>query len=100
MNAWLNFDFVSKYRTELMGVAIFWIFFYHTGVDIPILHGLFSVGWIGVEIFFFVSGFGLCASLQKNPSTGSFYKRRLVRILPTWWLILGAMNIIGVRLGG
>ena len=48
----LRLDFLSKYRTELMGFSIFWIFFYHTGVNIIGLNVLFSVGWIGVDIFF------------------------------------------------
>lgn len=82
-----------------MGIAILWIFFYHTGVSIPGLHAIFSTGWIGVEIFFLVSGFGCCASLSKNPSVSAFYKRRAVRILPTWLVILLVMHIVGLRIG-
>ncbi len=82
-----------------MGIAILWIFFYHTGVSIPGLHAVFSTGWIGVEIFFLVSGFGCCASLSKNPDIVAFYKRRTVRILPTWLLILLIMHLIGLRIG-
>lgn len=79
-----------------MGLAIFWIFFYHTGVDIPVLRELFALGWMGVDIFFFVSGFGLCASLSKGGSVGSFFKRRFFRIIPTWWIVLAAMAIVGM----
>lgn len=96
----LRLDFLSKYRTELMGFSIFWIFFYHTGVNIIGLNALFSVGWIGVDIFFLVSGFGLCSSLTKNPDIIQFYKRRLIRIIPTWWLILVFMHIVGLISGG
>lgn len=78
-----------------MGLAIFWIFFYHTGIDIPGLRELFALGWMGVDIFFFVSGYGLCASLTKRSSTKSFYIRRINRIIPTWWLILAVMAIVG-----
>ena len=94
-----NLDFLSKNRTLLMGFAIFWIFFYHQGVAISGLREFFSVGWIGVEIFFLVSGFGLCVSLTKNPDILSFYKRRLLRILPAWWFILAMMHVIGLILG-
>lgn len=99
MNHTFTLDFLSKYRSQLMGFAIFWIFFYHTGVNIPGLNALFSIGWIGVEIFFLVSGFGLCASLAKNPDILQFYKRRLIRILPTWWLILAIMHVLGLYMG-
>ena len=36
----------------------------------------------GVDIFFFVSGFGLFFSLNKNNAICYFYKRRLLRIIP------------------
>ncbi|MCM1028061.1 MAG: acyltransferase [Pseudoflavonifractor sp.] len=88
-------SFISRHRSMLMGLSIFWIFFYHTGIDMPGLRELFALGWMGVDIFFFVSGFGLCASLTKDPSTAGFFKRRFVRILPTWWTVLLIMAIFG-----
>ena len=42
------------------------------------------IGSIGVEIFLFLSGIGLCYSLKKDNSVKSFYKRRLLRILPAY----------------
>ncbi len=78
-----------------MGLAIFWIFFYHTGIEFPGLRELFALGWMGVDIFFFVSGYGLCASLTKHDSIKNFYGRRFKRIIPTWWLILATMAVIG-----
>lgn len=39
------------------------------------------VGHFGVDMFFFVSGFGIVYSLKKN-DTLSFYKRRIIRIFP------------------
>ena len=39
-------------------------------------------GHFGVDIFFFLSGFGIVYSLRKNSSTLQFYKRRLHRLLP------------------
>ncbi len=91
----INLDFLSRFRSTLMGFAIVWIFFYHTGIDIPVLREIFALGWIGVDIFFFISGFGLCASLSKNPSVKDFFKRRFFRIIPTWWLILTIGAVYG-----
>jgi len=95
----IDLSFISKYRSSFMGFAIFWIFFYHTGIDIPGLRELFALGWMGVDIFFFVSGFGLCASLTKNSSTKRYFIRRFSRIIPTWQIILALMAILGILVG-
>ena len=99
MNFDLDLRFLSQYRLSFMGVAIFWVFFYHTGVTILGLRELFSVGWIGVEILFLVSGFGLSQSLSKDANLLRFYKRRFVRIVPTWLAILLLMHIVGYVAG-
>lgn len=67
-----------------MGIAILMVLFYH-------LYSLFSIGslnifrhwYAGVDIFMFLSGWGLCYS-YKNHSLSTFYKRRLFRILPLY----------------
>lgn len=99
MKKCFDLEFLSRYRSALMGLAIFWIFFYHTGVSVPGLHSIVASGWMGVDIFFLVSGFGCCASLTKNPDVPAFYKRRAVRILPTWLAILLIMHLIGLQIG-
>lgn len=55
-------------------------------------HGMFRIipgigfGLLGVDVFLFVSGFGLYYALKKCKEKGlsllSFYKRRLIRIMP------------------
>ena len=54
-----------------------------------------DVGETGVELFFVLSGFLLfmpyartILGLQKYPSTGKFYIRRALRILPAYWASL------------
>lgn len=91
----MDFKNITRYRSSIMGLAIVWIFFYHTGIDLPILHEIFALGWMGVDIFFFVSGFGLSASLTKNPSIKEFFGRRFFRIIPTWWIILTLAALYG-----
>lgn len=75
-----NFNDISKYRTQLMGVSILVIMFFHCG--------LIPYGHIGVEFFLCISAIGLFYSLKKNPDTVQFYKRRLVRILPTYFFLM------------
>ena len=39
------------------------------------------LGYIGVEVFLFISGFGIAHSLAKN-SLGQYYKNRVIRLIP------------------
>lgn len=52
----------------------------------------------GVDIFFFISALGLCASFRNNSDFRSFYMRRIKRILPTWVTILVGMHLLNIVL--
>lgn len=84
-------DLISNNRSLLMGFAIIIVISYHlffkTTCNIPIIKGLISFGWIGVEIFMFVSGWGLYNSLKKHNNTYAFYKKRFLRIFPTYIIV-------------
>ncbi len=80
-----------------MGFAILWIMIFHypTSTNIFILDLLKSYGYAGVDIFLFLSGFGLYFSLsKKNLSLGEFYKKRFIRVLPVFWLFLIVLFVI------
>lgn len=87
---------LSRYRGAIMGFAILWIMVYHSKVHFTFLPPLLSsaltqiksVGYGGVELFLFLSGFGLYQSLVKNPEVLTFYARRLRRILPAYLPVL------------
>lgn len=91
-NKFSLFDF-SKYRTELMGLAIIMVVFHHLTLRTSV--GLLGKGYMflrvtgamGVDIFLFLSGLGLFYSFRKNPDIKVFYKKRLIRIIPTYVLI-------------
>lgn len=77
---------IGKYRSELMGLAIIWVMMLHgselySAVHIPLVSTIAKRGNLGVDIFLFLSGFGLWFSLEKNSDTGSFYRRRMKRVL-------------------
>ena len=79
---------VSRYRGELMGIAIVFIILFHIPLDrSDMFFGLRRCGNIGVDMFLFLSDIGLWYSWTKQPSFKSFYKRRLLRIFPTWLII-------------
>lgn len=79
---------ISKHRSELMGWAIVWIMMLHfTFNQIKPLGFIAQYGFAGVEIFMMVSGLGLYFALDKNNDIRYFYKRRFLRIFPTYYFI-------------
>lgn len=91
---------ISRYRGELMGMAMIFIILFH--VSLPqsdMFFGLRRMGNIGVDMFFFLSGIGLWFSWTKNPSCKHFFKRRYLRIYPTW-LIMASLYYIPRFNGG
>lgn len=90
----MNFstNIVSKHRSSLMGIAILWVILYHMVskgteyFDFKYLNALFNQGDSGVDIFMFLSGWGLYLSFKKY-SILEFYKRRFARILPLYMII-------------
>ena len=94
---------LSKYRTELMGFAILWIFLFHSNIYIPEFLAPFKfvkeIGEFGVDIFFLLSGLGLSFSISKNTSLVQFYKKRLKRIIPTFWVCLFFTFLARIWLG-
>ena len=91
---------ISRYRGELMGMAMIFIILFH--VSLPqndMFYGLRRMGNIGVDMFFFLSGIGLWFSWTKNPTYKHFFKRRYLRIYPTW-LIMACLYYIPHFNGG
>ncbi|MDD6072583.1 MAG: acyltransferase [Clostridiales bacterium] len=90
----MDWSIVSKYRNELLGIAILAVFCIHSnGFDWPsnlmIIEKVLSQGGIGVDVFLFLSGMGLYYSLKKDENIVKFYKHRFVRILPGYLFIAG-----------
>lgn len=88
MNYYLQL--LSKHRGALMGFAILWIMPHHIPehTGILLLDFIQSIGYGGVDIFLFLSGFGLYFSMSKETSLKHYYKRRFARILPEFWLFV------------
>ena len=79
---------ISTYRSELMGWAIIWIMMLHfTFTQIKPLGFIAQYGFAGVEIFMMVSGLGLYFSLDRNCSIWYFYRKRVLRIFPTYYIL-------------
>lgn len=87
MNAYQR---ISRYKGVLMGIAILIVvyghlFYYHSGLtEYQYLNvsQWYTVG--SVDIFLFLSGFGIYHSLKKNGDPLAFAERRFSRLLPSY----------------
>lgn len=79
---------ISRYRGELMGMAMIFIILFHIGLPRnDMFFGLRRMGNVGVDMFLFLSGIGLWFSWAKHPNVKRFFKRRYLRIYPAWLII-------------
>ena len=53
---------------------------------------------IGVDLFFFVSGLGLYFSFSRDSDLLRFYRKRLLRIVPQYTIVIACWGIIAVGL--
>jgi peptidoglycan/LPS O-acetylase OafA/YrhL len=78
---------------ELKGFAIFAVIFSHIGYflvsDKTFLYPLTIFAGVGVNIFLFLSGYGLTISrIKKYESIFDFYKKRIFKVLIPFWIVL------------
>ncbi|MDB5583476.1 MAG: O-antigen acetylase, partial [Bradyrhizobium sp.] len=77
------------YRADIDGLrafAVVPVLLYHAGVP------GFPGGFVGVDIFFVISGYLICGMINADIrnrlfSLGDFYKRRVLRILPALFVM-------------
>lgn len=89
-----------EYLDGLRGVAILLVLAFHsysrwpeivpygsTYKDFP----LFQLGWLGVELFFLISGFVIFMTLDKTENFGKFIYKRWLRLFPA--MLLASMLV-------
>ena len=80
----------SAYRNDIDGlraIAVLAVMAFHSGIR------LFSGGFVGVDVFFVISGYLIGTHLLNEMDSGSFsaaefYKRRILRIAPASFAVL------------
>lgn len=86
----MSWGFLSKYRSELMGIACLWVMLHHNFFDWPSalepLRRFSLYGNLGVDIFLLLSGVSLYYAWAKKPRLSDFYARRFVRLLVPYLL--------------
>ena len=94
------FDFEYKKNIQfLRGLSVIFVFLYHTNIP------LFEKGYLGVDIFFVISGFVITQrifqnyEIKKKISIGDFYLKRLKRIIPNLFFIVGFTFIFYLLFG-
>ena len=84
-----------KYRPDIDGlraIAVLSVIIYHAKINF-IQHSIFKGGFIGVDIFFVISGYLITSIIinqlnENNFSFKNFYERRARRILPVYLLVI------------
>jgi len=85
-----------KYRSDIDGlraVAILPVVAYHAGL------ALVPGGFVGVDVFFVISGYLICRLINDEIKDGSFtvaafYKRRVMRLFPALFAMLLATSVL------
>ena len=98
-----NSKFTLNYRPEIDGlraIAVISVIIYHLQIslfDFPVLSG----GFLGVDIFFVISGYLITSIILKELNATSkfsfltFYERRARRILPILLVVITSSFVIG-----
>lgn len=89
-----------KYRPDIDGlraIAVISVVFFHANV------AMFSGGYVGVDIFFVISGFLITSIIVREIENGSFsilrfYERRFRRILPILFVVISITLLVGIVL--
>lgn len=96
------------------GVACLAVMIYHLAGDTlfidglpPIVNKLFSFGWVGVPMFFVISGYCIAATADREKNkpipAKRFLIRRFYRIFPPFWIVMifcGIVTMLGLEGAG
>ena len=90
--------FPVSVTNELKGLGILTVVFAHFAymkvTNAEFLFPLSIIAGVGVDLFLFMSGFGLTVGMLKRPmKTVDFYKKRVIKIFIPFWIALIIMFI-------
>ncbi len=84
----------------LRGLAVLGVIFCHASQRLPMawVHWLGAYGWCGVDLFFVLSGFLITGILVDSRAAAgyfkNFYAKRVLRIWPLYFAVLGMLLVV------
>lgn len=100
----------------LRGLAAFAVLVFHirvteaqliaqaAGSELPLVGGLFANGYLGVDLFFVISGFIMVFVAGASPArprvAAEFLFARFTRVYPIWWVFAAALSIYMIAIYG
>jgi peptidoglycan/LPS O-acetylase OafA/YrhL len=97
MNDHGRLQFIDSFR----GIAAIMVVLYHLTAALPeaslsrfslFFKEVFQFGYVGVDIFFVISGFVICMSLDRCRERGTgfqnFFIARIIRLTPAYWMLI------------
>jgi peptidoglycan/LPS O-acetylase OafA/YrhL len=88
----------------IRAVAIAWVMIYHASANFQLIpaadHWFINFGWVGVDLFFVLSGFLIASQLLRplakgqRPHYGRFFRRRLMRTVPAYLAVLAMYFLV------
>jgi exopolysaccharide production protein ExoZ len=85
------------------GIAALFVLFHHStslmaDKRLGVLNNIFSVGWVGVDFFFVLSGFIIFyihfKDIGEKEKLGRFCLKRFIRVYPVYWIVTIASMIL------
>ena len=65
----MDYQCLSRYRSELMGAAMLWVMLFHAypfSFQVGILDAVKKAGFAGVDVFILLSAIGLYVSVRRT----------------------------------
>jgi peptidoglycan/LPS O-acetylase OafA/YrhL len=84
----------------ILSVIVFHLWGFHGDTVPAALLPVVRIGWMGVDLFFVLSGYLIASQLFKpyrtgeRPSLWQFYRNRLYRVMPAFFVVLGFYLLI------
>lgn len=82
----------------MRGLAALWVVFFHLNEPIEYVPNVYTnfckLGWIGVPVFFVISGWCMAGISQRKPGARSFLAARVLRIFPPYWASLIVVALV------
>ncbi len=86
---------------EIMrGLAALAVVFFHLNEPIPMVPSMYRIickqGWLGVAIFFVISGYVIAMTASRIREPSVFLLRRMARVFPAYWASLGIVLCVAI----